>query len=510
MEKICNLDKKYKYTIIATFFAGILAHGYMFTNKISYHDDIKGLFTIGETLRLGRWSLEIIYYILSHTVGKYSMPIWTGTLTMIFVSASACMIINLLGIKDVFRCILIGSAMIVLPTVTMTFLYMFTAGSYFGALFLSVFAVWILEKYDNIWSIIGAVICIAFSTGIYQAYFSVGISLILLLIINDIVRGAKPIVKACKFLSVEAAGLILYLIILKIWLYSTGTDLSTYKGVDSMLSFSVKSRLKRVLDCYLDIKTNLVRNEQGLVGNRAIRIILALCLVLSFIIFLYLGHMITDRLIKIFYYGVILALPIGINLIYPMSSDNTDMHPLMRYSMVFLWILPLYALELFGQCTEKRKLSILNKWIGVCVAIVIVNYIYVANITYTKISFLQEQTTTYFTVMITQIKSCEGYRDEMPVAFIGARNIEDLTFTVNNEYRVYLPIARRDLKGWVNEYSYLEYLRYHCGFSPQLASNEEVLAVYDEIENMPIYPDCGSIKVVDDIVVVKLSEVGIN
>lgn len=188
-EKVCRLDKKYRYTIIAVFLVGICAHGYMFTNKISYHDDICDLFALGSTLSVGRWSLELILYVLSHTVGKYSMPLWIGVLSMLFISASACMIIDLLEIKDTFECVLLGSIMIVFPAVTMTFVYMFTAGCYFGALFLVIFAVWLLEKYWSAWSVIGAVICIAFSTGIYQAYFSVGISLILLLTIKNIFRG---------------------------------------------------------------------------------------------------------------------------------------------------------------------------------------------------------------------------------------------------------------------------------------------------------------------------------
>lgn len=304
--------------------------------------------------------------------------------------------------------------------------------------------------------------------------------------------------------------MVLYFIILKIWLYATEISLSSYQGADSVFSFSVGDRLKRVLECYRDIKRNLVRNELGLVGNRAIRIVFAFCLIFSFAVFLYLGIRIKGIVIKILYYGVVLALPIGINLIYPMTSEHTFIYPLMRYSVVFVWILPFYALELLKQDKGRRAFPILDGLVRMCVVIAAVNYVYSANIAYTKISFLQEQTTSYYTVMITQIKSCEGYRDEMPVAFIGAGRAEDLTFTVNDKYRVYLPVITEDLKQWVNEYSYLEYLRNHCGFSPRLASEEAVMGICDEIEKMPVYPDYGSIQVVNDIVVVKLAEMELN
>ncbi len=167
MERIFyNLDRKYKYTAMAVLISGICAHGFMFTNKISFHDDIFSLFGCGATIEAGRWALEIIVQVLRYTVGKYSMPVWTGVLTLLFIWASACIIIDLLQINNVNHCVLIGSLMTVFPAVTLTYLYMFTAGCYFGALFLSVLAVWLLEKYRNIWGTIVAIFCIAFSLGI--------------------------------------------------------------------------------------------------------------------------------------------------------------------------------------------------------------------------------------------------------------------------------------------------------------------------------------------------------
>ncbi|MDE6055747.1 MAG: hypothetical protein K2G55_18780 [Lachnospiraceae bacterium] len=48
-----------------------------------------------------------------------------------------------------------------------------------------------------------------------------------------------------------------------------------------------------------------------------------------------------------------------------------------------------------------------------------------------------------------------------------------------------------------------EYLmRYYCGFAPGYVSADMVDAV--KIVEMPIYPDSGSIQVIDGIVVVRL------
>lgn len=81
-------NKKYRWTIIAVFLTGIFAHGYMFTNKISFHDDIGCLFSVGATYSSGRWGLGIIEKILSFSIGKYSLSLWGGNFFNIYCSYS--------------------------------------------------------------------------------------------------------------------------------------------------------------------------------------------------------------------------------------------------------------------------------------------------------------------------------------------------------------------------------------------------------------------------------------
>ncbi|MDE7202399.1 MAG: hypothetical protein K2O91_10990 [Lachnospiraceae bacterium] len=54
----------------------------------------------------------------------------------------------------------------------------------------------------------------------------------------------------------------------------------------------------------------------------------------------------------------------------------------------------------------------------------------------------------------------------------------------------------------VEAYSSEYLMRYYCGFAPGYVSADMVDAV--KIVEMPIYPDSGSIQVIDGIVVVRL------
>ena len=275
-----------------------------------------------------------------------------------------------------------------------------------------------------------------------------------------------------------------------------------------MMSVSIKERLRRVLICYMDIGKSLFRDNTGLTSNSLIRMSLVICIFFSVCIFVRLGKVINSKGVKLFYFGILLFLPIGINLIYPMTSDNFVNYEVARYSMVFLWIIPIYLIELQDKYEISQTVYIwMRKIVLVCIVVVSINYIYFNNSIYLKISFLPEQANSYFTVLIAQIKFCEGYKDEMPIAFIGERGIQDLTFSVNDQYNSEFISSRSDLKDWINDYAYIEYMQYHCGFAPTIVELEEIMTSYDEIERMPVYPDNGSIKVIDNKVIVKVSEV---
>lgn len=42
-----------------TIIVGIISHGYIFFNKLSYHDDMSCMFSLGATYGLGRWGLGL-------------------------------------------------------------------------------------------------------------------------------------------------------------------------------------------------------------------------------------------------------------------------------------------------------------------------------------------------------------------------------------------------------------------------------------------------------------------
>ena len=182
----------------------------------------------------------------------------------------------------------------------------------------------------------------------------------------------------------------------------------------------------------------------------------------------------------------------------------------MRYSLVFALIMPIVPLEyLEGKQLLGRKGSIFVAEIMLPMLLWGVSgcYLYNNNVAYMKENFLQEQAISYYTVLISEIKEADGYADDLPVAYIGERNIADKSIITWPQFeRVQITGYKGDISDLLNNYAWRIYVGRHCGFYPEVLENTTEIERLTEVKEMPCYPDKGSIKVVNGVVVVKFAE----
>ena len=62
-----------------------------------------------------------------------------------------------------------------------------------------------------------------------------------------------------------------------------------------------------------------------------------------------------------------------------------------------------------------------------------------------------------------------------------------------------------DLQGYLNNWTWMEFMARWCGFSSETANAEEFKNL-PEVQAMPCYPEDGSIQVIGETVVVKFGE----
>lgn len=521
--KKISIRQEHLIAFSVTFIVGLYTHFYMLTNKISFYDDISALFHTGGTYSLGRWFLGILSALVYRFFGGiYSMPWLNGTISLFFISLAAVMVVDLFSIHNKILIGLISALMVVFPVVTTIFAYMFTAPYYFFALLLSVLSVWCIYKVKY-----GYVLfCIfnAFAMGIYQAFLPVTVTLLIMLLVIETIFFKKvkhPLYLGILYFINLVLSYVLYYIINRIVLIVKNVELKEYQGLNSLGNVSIDNFFDAIINAYSKYFSFFVKDFLGVNNSFWIKGIYILCAI-SFLIMIIRSISELNYERKIVGILYVCFLPAAIEFIYIMAlgNENTFIHGLMIYSIVFILILTLVLLD--KQVYKKNGMLFvgLNYGIRIGCAGVIVFYIYLANMAYLQDELLQSQVDTWCTSFITQIKMTEGFKDEYSIVFVQDKELEtnyyaihDETEYLMNEFSILTCTAHSStMNSWINNYSFMDYLRYRGGFNTDKiidyedAVKKQIIDECPEIDDMPCYPDDGSIQVIDQKVFVKFTE----
>jgi len=502
-----------RYTFLAAMVAGLWAHGFTIFNKISYLDDCYYYFDVGATFSSGRWGLGIIRAIKDAlSLGHYSMPVWNGLSSLLILALGAMLVVRVFEIENKIYAILVGAYMVVFPVVTSTFAYMFTAPYYFLAALCMIVAVVLTKKY-RMGCLAGGVL-IAFGMGIYQAYFGVATALFVMLLLKDFVSlpFEENMKRAMKYFFTLVGGIVVYFLMNKLCLALTNTDLNDYQGISGLTNFSVGEILTGIKDAYLIFPELVFGNFVGISNGGLIRGAYLACFLLFIILaVLIFGQIKGNVLNKILYVVLVAMVPLSLAVISVMAfSEETYIHTLMIYDFVFIAIYPMVLLQTLQKITLKAKGLKLTEWLHgitcIVVALMVVFYIRLDNFAYLKANYQQENALAYFTVLMSEIKGTEEYRDELPVVFLGNIDGMDTSIAPIREFdAMTLQGYHTDMNTFISYYANVLFMEVHCGYEYVEPSNLEEIKASETVQNMPCYPDKGAVRVVDDVVVVKFS-----
>lgn len=172
-----------------TFFWGLLAHAYGFLHTSFSHDGLNAIY-IEESeslwkMAIGRSFVDFYRYSVR---GKWEVPWLIGIISLAFIAVAAKVVGELFEIDTRFGILFLSGIMVVNHTVTnLTANYIFEMDIDLLAMLLAVLAVYCWRK-NGRWWLLG-ILCICISLGLYQAYLSVTICLILLILLKQILNG---------------------------------------------------------------------------------------------------------------------------------------------------------------------------------------------------------------------------------------------------------------------------------------------------------------------------------
>jgi hypothetical protein len=508
-----KIPRYIKLTFVAGFLLGLAAHFYAFSRKLPNHDDIGHLFGSDYGAASGRWFLAAVLKL----DGDFSTPWLIGILSLIMLSLSCCFVVSVLGIRSPLGCVLTAGVMVTFPSVTATICYMFSADAYFFSLALSCFAAYSAVSFR--YGFIPAIAAIVLSMSIYQSYFGVTAFLLLGFMIFGILDGrfsVKDIWRlGIKFFLLLLGSMLAYLLTVK--LSTRQTELVDYMGISNMGTLSSARLPELIKNAYFAYKDFFITNTDS-VHPTIFKYAFLLCGVFSTASGIVImrwkkrgaGSWIFIILLTILY-------PLAGNLIHIMVQDS-PIHTLMIYGMTCI---PLFFLALMSRCTEVseseeceekpwgRYICGISGWvIALTIALSCYGYTILSNGIYLKMEISYEQAYSYSTRLMSAVESAEGYDKNTPIIILGEA-LEDIDYEPSPELNRLNLTGDLNMKDILNSYSYNYFLRYFIGSTNIVyLSDSEYAAKYeekDEVKYMPEYPAQGSIRLIDDMLIVKLS-----
>lgn len=514
-EDVRSLRKNtFLYSFASAFLFGLIAHGYCYFNLTYSHDSLL-VYQHSDTvdqISLGRVLLPAYLRLR----GDFYAPWLVGALSLAFLGIAVYFTVRLLGLKNKVHICLVSGVLATSVSLTLTnATYLKDADVYMLSLLLAAGAAYLCSKPPHGWLLAAVPLCM--SIGLYQAFFQVAVFLAMVLVVKRILERSN--VKEVLLTSVKAVaflvlGLVLYYILLQIVLRATGIPLAnSYNGLSQVGKFGSLSAVLQLLgNAYAYPIAYSLAPETFNSGTAAVLNVLLLVLSAALLAWLAWVRRVRGWNLALLAADVLL-MPFGMNVIYFISQGMV--HLLMVFSFFFSYAFSAMLLEMFLEDTarsEGKPVWLLRRalqWTVPCIlGVLIFNSVVYANQAYLKKDLEYQATLSVMTRVVDRIEQTEGYAaGETPVVLVGSLA----------ESRVSMPReGLRELSsgtGLAWTYSVTYDLTYRWYFDRILAYPINLLGSGDaqewarrsEVAEMPAFPDAGSCRMVDGVVVVRLS-----
>ena len=473
----------------AALLAGLAAHGYAFSNKLVNHDEIESLFGKGATITSGRWGLEPVKLLFP----DWSMPWIYGVLSLLMISAAACLMLHILDLRRPGVRMLTAALVTTFPSLTGNFCFMFTSAPYAWSFLLAVLSVRLHQRGRRVLAPLALVLAL----GIYQAYIAVTASLFLLAMIAQALDGEKPVgeivIGGLRALAMMLLSVGLYYGVTLLVLRVTGESFNTYVTDNVKGGIGLLRRIRTAYDAFFYVFTfrnfYLITSETLRYLHIALAAILAACMAG---IAVRKGKRLHAALLAF----LTALLPLAICCMVLIMSQQS-IHTLVMYSFIAVYLLAALVIERVTAPAGRGAAALLSAML----ALIAAGNIYFANMTYLKLQLQYENAHAFYTVLLTRVMQTEGFDENCRLAVLGEQ--DNLLHRFDELDTDLLQGPNRDL---VNIYSRENFLRFYLGCELPLADEESLRTLENDprVQAMPEYPYAGSVRKIDDFIVVRL------
>lgn len=454
-------------------------------------------------------------------------------LCIVLLTIGTVIICNIFDIKSELSRVLVGAIIIFAPSVADMLTYYYVADSYCLAFVLMSISVFLLLKKAGMKSYIAGIVLMILSLSLYQTY--VGYALIIItawaivMLVSDKItikfsKGEKESNKETIRIIMAYVGImaamIIYLVIYKILNAIGYLGYLKVRRMDSIVSDSMSSLPEKIAGTFrsfIEYFFTDVIIYNGWFGRRYINILVFAAIIAMLVI------LIIKNKVYLKWYSILLtilaliATPVimcVMSLVAAGASIYAETGILMIPHMNMIYVLMILLSDLMINSYGTEKLFGKITWIAsrafaVVIMLIMIVFIHVfAN----YIDRQQVQITNLANRLVYRMESLSKYEEGQQVLVVGRPHAgnyalpddtyETITKGMISHYSQIFGAEDQISSGWIRAFYYFVGVRYtECP-----ADLRKELISSDEVQNMGIYPAEDSVKMINDTVVIKLSD----
>ncbi len=486
------------------------SHAYGLLNPILAHDSLSEINLFGIVdfagmddyilkIRAGRFT-EVMYQCLLR--GKLALPWLTGLLSFCWLALTTLIVVRLFHMERRIQILLLCGLFMTNITVTSTIAtYIHDADTNFLGLLLAALSVYYWRRGKK--EYLRGIPCIVFCLGCYQSYLSVAIVLTMILSILDLMKGQTAntvFLNGLKAVLMIVIGGIIYLLLVIVTTQFCQTEIGGNLGTFGLSKMPLLKRL--YMTYYRCVSTAF--GPVSLMNHSLLKAISILALLLGYFpIFRFFLNREFSASAKLLVLVLLALLPLGMNITYMLCPGGVT--ELSSYAYWFFYLLVIALLPWYdsGKGRTKKLSSGRNLITTALLAGLILGNIQTANAAYLLREFWYSATLSMMTRVEDKMEETEGYESGVtPVCIIGPPQLE-----VPPGFERIADMTGLNMGGAMSAEERSHYFSYYLA-RPINAVNEQIRARINnksEIENMPIFPEEGSICMEDGVLVIKLN-----
>lgn len=503
--RILNAFFSNKRVFIYTFAFGLVAHGFVYFNEVFSHDSLYLNHSI-DALALGRWGQALIFFIRSPVL----TPNLIGFLSLVYLATASALFLDLFGIKNKVQVIVACGIMVtsfVYTAIAATYIYFLDINML--ALLCAVMSCYVIKNLQQRYvKLVLSSILLCFSISLYQAYFQVFTLICGLLLLLDLINGKKFIELVSNistYLLVIAITLLMYKLSVYLSLKVTSVSClsSGYNSLNNAeYPLSVEQYIELILKSIHKGFIKILKYPSFFSSISKIILISINLLIAMYFIYVQTKKNKVRMWISLLYF--LIVIPFLTNTVYILSKGV--MHDLMKYSYTLVLLVPLIiALNAKNRSVEisENAYTALLSIICTILSLLIFSNTIFSNQVYLMKELESKSSLSIATRILDRIEMLtEFIPNKTRVCFIGEAS-QNPYFKVDRVIRDKNKINLTGSKDYVAfTYNTTEYYKSIIGINLQICDESKLDNRH--IEKMPLFPYSGSVKMLNNQVVVKL------